>query len=99
MEIEHIDEETISYHALFTLDVIVWFLACASIRYTTVAYNKKIHNQIPMKCVLPYVCNRHKVLSYKADRDDWGKAYRSLHKAWVQAMYVPRNTLRLNGEP
>jgi hypothetical protein len=23
MEIEHIDEETISYHALFTLDVIV----------------------------------------------------------------------------
>jgi hypothetical protein len=37
LESKHIDEETISYHALFTFDVIVCFLVCASIRYTTVA--------------------------------------------------------------
>jgi hypothetical protein len=26
MEIKHVDEETVSYHALFTLDVIVYIL-------------------------------------------------------------------------
>jgi hypothetical protein len=49
-----------------------------------------------LNCVLPYVCNRHKVLSYEAGCDDRGQAYKSLHKAWVQAMYVSCNTLRLN---
>jgi hypothetical protein len=29
-----------------------------------------------------------KVLSYEAGCDDRGQAYRSSHKAWVQAMYV-----------
>jgi hypothetical protein len=31
MEIKHIDEETILYHALFTFDVIGVILVCASI--------------------------------------------------------------------
>jgi hypothetical protein len=31
-----------------------------------------------------------KVLSYEAGRDDQGQAYQSSHKAWVQALYVPR---------
>jgi hypothetical protein len=37
MEIKHVDEETISYHALFTFDVIVWFLFVLVFRYMMVA--------------------------------------------------------------
>jgi hypothetical protein len=37
MEIKHINEETISYHAIFTFDVIVLFFFMLVFRYTTVA--------------------------------------------------------------
>jgi hypothetical protein len=37
MEIKHVDEETISYHALFTFDVIMQFLFVLVFRYTMVS--------------------------------------------------------------
>jgi hypothetical protein len=37
MEIKRVDEETISYHALFTFDIIVLFLFVLVFRYTIVA--------------------------------------------------------------
>jgi hypothetical protein len=37
MEIKHVDEETISYHTLFSFDVIVLFLFVLVFRYTIVA--------------------------------------------------------------
>jgi hypothetical protein len=37
----------------------------------------------------------NKVLSYGASCDDRGQTYRSSHTAWVQAMYVLRNIVRL----
>jgi hypothetical protein len=37
MEIKHIDEETISYHTLFTFDVIVLFLFLLVFRYMPIA--------------------------------------------------------------
>jgi hypothetical protein len=57
---------------------------------------RKSLNKYQLNCVLPYMCNCHKVISYEAGRDDQGQAHRSSHKAWVQVMYVPRNTVRLN---
>jgi hypothetical protein len=47
-----------------------------------------------MNCVLPLCAIAKKVLSYVTSHDDRG-SYRNLHTAWVQAMYVPRNTQSL----
>jgi hypothetical protein len=85
---------TISYHALFIFDVIVWILFVLVFRYTAVAQNKIIPNKILNMFSLSEAIAT-KVLSYGAGHDDRGQKYRSSHISVGTSHVCAAHTLRL----
>jgi hypothetical protein len=58
MEIKHIDEETISYHAYLHLMLLCDFLLVLVLDTRREHRTRKSLIKIPVNCFLPYMCNR-----------------------------------------